>query len=114
MRQFLADQIDQLDLALDQLAMKDRNFDRFALMLVDNVVELTLHQYAQDKRYEVEARKSAREPYAHQDALTAALGPYFDAKVKFAKASGMLTPEVAETIQNLSDSRPAAASLSAA
>ena len=40
MLQFVADQIDQLDLALDQLSVRDRNFDRFALMLVDNVVEL--------------------------------------------------------------------------
>ena len=39
MIQFLADNIDQLDLALDQLAVADRNFDRFALMLVDNVKE---------------------------------------------------------------------------
>jgi hypothetical protein len=44
MLQFFADQIDQLDLCLDQLAIRDRNFDRFALMLVDNVVELTLHR----------------------------------------------------------------------
>ena len=33
MWQFVADQIEQLDLALDQLAMRDRNFDRFAMML---------------------------------------------------------------------------------
>lgn len=45
MMQFFADQIDQMDLALDQLAMHDRNFDRFALMLIDNVVELSLHNY---------------------------------------------------------------------
>ena len=42
MIQFLADGIDQLDLALDQLVVRERNFDRFALMLVDNMVELTL------------------------------------------------------------------------
>lgn len=42
MTQFFADQIDQLDLAIDQLAVRDRNFDRFALMLIDNVVELVL------------------------------------------------------------------------
>ena len=52
MIQFLADNIDQLDLALDQLAIHDRNFDRFAFMLIDNVVELTLHRHAQDKANE--------------------------------------------------------------
>ena len=54
MIQFLADNIDQLDLALDQLAIGDRNFDRFALMLVDNGVELTLHRHGQDKAGENE------------------------------------------------------------
>lgn len=45
MIQFLSDNIDQLDLALDQLVIADRNYDRFAFMLVDNVVELTLHRF---------------------------------------------------------------------
>lgn len=49
MIQALSDHIDQLDLALDQLSLNDRNFDRFAIMLIDNVVELVLHQHAQDK-----------------------------------------------------------------
>lgn len=52
MIQTLADHIDQLDLALDQLALHDRNFDRFALMLIDNVVELTLHTHARDRAAE--------------------------------------------------------------
>lgn len=34
----MADNLDQLDLALDQLSIGDRNFDRFGLMLVDNVL----------------------------------------------------------------------------
>ncbi len=62
MIQFLADNIDQLDLALDQLAIGDRNFDRFALMLVDNVVELTLHRHAQDKAGENELWSSIDKP----------------------------------------------------
>jgi len=37
MKQFLADNLDQLDLVLDQLSFEDRNFDRFAFMLIDNV-----------------------------------------------------------------------------
>ena len=54
MLQFVADQVDQLDLALDQLAVRDRNFDRFAMMLIDNVVELTLHGHAREKASENE------------------------------------------------------------
>lgn len=38
MIQFLADNIDQLDLTLDQPAMNDRNFARFALLLEDRIV----------------------------------------------------------------------------
>lgn len=30
------------------LAFNDRNFDRFALMLIDNVAELLLYQHAKD------------------------------------------------------------------
>jgi hypothetical protein len=52
--QFIADIIDQMDLALDQLSVRDRNFDRFALMLIDNAVELTLHRFVQDKANENE------------------------------------------------------------
>jgi hypothetical protein len=37
-----------MDLALDQLAVNDINYKRFTLMLVDNVVEITLHQHASD------------------------------------------------------------------
>lgn len=41
---------DQLDLAIDQLVVRDRNFDWFALMLVDNVVKFIFYQHAeQDK-----------------------------------------------------------------
>ena len=62
MMQFMADVIDQLDLAIDQLAINERNFDRFALMLVDNVIELTLHGHAQNISHENELRHKLEEP----------------------------------------------------
>lgn len=62
MLQFIADQIDQLDLALDQLAVRDRNFDRFAMMLIDNMVELTLHKHAREKATENELWERLSEP----------------------------------------------------
>ena len=60
MSQFLVDNIEQLDVALDQLKVNDRNFDRFAFMLIDNVIELTLHNYAVEKSIEnhIEAYKT--------------------------------------------------------
>lgn len=100
MIQFLADQLDQLDLALDQLALKDRNFDRFALMLIDNVVELTLHQHAQDTSRYSEFRQHSG-PRHDPKLVAAALGSYFDAKVKLARITGLVTGELANTIQYL-------------
>jgi hypothetical protein len=99
--QAVADHIDQLDLALDQLAMRDRNYDRFALMLVDNVVELTIHQYARDKDFENELSIRAGKPHFDQKSITAALGPHFDAKVKFARSTNFVSSEVADTLTYL-------------
>lgn len=92
--QILADHIDQLDLALDQLAMRDRNFDRFALMLVDNVVELALHQFAQDRAGENKTSPPKNDPKA----VTQALGQHFESKVRLARLLGLVSGEVADSI----------------
>jgi len=97
MNEMLCDHIDQLDLALDQLALKDRNFDRFAIMLVDNVVELTLHQYARDKDT-FGSRWSRDEREFDPKILQAALGQKFDAKVAFAKHTGFMSETRCRTI----------------
>lgn len=101
MLQFIADQIDQLDLALDQLAVHDRNFDRFAMMLIDNVVELTLHQHARAKSSENDLWGRASKPEHDAKLVSAALGPTFDAKVRLARSTEMIAPEVAESVQYL-------------
>lgn len=101
MIQFLADIIDQLDLAADQLAVTDRNFDRFALMLVDNVVELTLHRYAQEKAASNQLWVALKKPRYEAAALRDALGRKFDNKVKFARDTGLLSTAVAESLLNL-------------
>lgn len=90
MYQFLADNIDQLDLALDQLAICDRNFDRFALMLVDNVVELTLHRYAQDRASENKHFGNLRDPKYDASLITKALSRSFDKKAKAARDFGLI------------------------
>jgi hypothetical protein len=101
MLQFFADQIDQLDLCLDQLAIRDRNFDRFALMLVDNVVELTLHQHAEDAAVVDKEWRSLGEPRHDAKILADALGRDFRAKVRFARHSGLASDEVATSVQHL-------------
>lgn len=101
MIQFLSDNIDQLDLALDQLAISDRNFDRFALMLIDNVVELTLHKFAQDKDTENNSWRSLDMPTNDPKVVAKAMGQNFDAKVKAAAKFGLIDESTCETLLNL-------------
>lgn len=106
MNQFFADQIDQLDLAIDQLAVRDRNFDRFALMLVDNVVELVLHQCAKDKVMMGRALESNKKP--EWKSAVAATGQGFDAKVRYARETAMISAATADSIQYLHSFRNSA------
>lgn len=101
MIQFLADGIDQLDIALDQLAVRDRNFDRFALMLIDNVVELTLHRYAQDRASENELWTKLQKPKFNPKLIESALGQNFDSKVKLAAKLELIDQAASESILNL-------------
>jgi len=97
--QFMADSIEQLDLALDQLAIRDRNFDRFALMLIDNVVELTLHRVAEERQH---ARRLYRSRDQEDDkGLLKALGRDFDSKVAFARSLDILSEGEADSVRNL-------------
>lgn len=108
MNQFFADQIDQLDLAIDQLAVRDRNFDRFALMLVDNVVELVLHQHAKDKVSWGRAFESNKKPKPEWKTAVEATGQGFDAKVRYARETVMISASTADSIQYLHSFRNSA------
>lgn len=101
MIQFLADNIDQLDLTLDQLAIADRNFDRFALVLIDNVVELTLHKFAQDKSSENKMWGDHDNTKHDPKVIKNALGQNFDAKAKAASKLGLINEALCESILNL-------------
>lgn len=71
-------------------------------MLVDNAVELLLHQHADDRHYEEQHRRRQQgSPKSVNKALTAALGTYFDDKVKYAASSGLLALDAAESVRNL-------------
>ena len=101
MLQFRADNIDQLDLALDQLAVGDRNFDRFAIMLIDNVAELTLHQLAADKAREDQAWKRQDVTESEQRLLAKALGQNFSDKAKFALGTGLIDEPTCNSLRYL-------------
>jgi hypothetical protein len=62
---FLANNIEWIDLALEHVSKSDANNARFGLMLIDNVVEITLHQVAKDKRRESKSYLYRDRPYEH-------------------------------------------------
>lgn len=101
MYQFLADNVDQLDLALDQLAMHDRNFDRFAFMLVDNAVELVIDGFIRDRASENELWVKIGKPKHDPKIIEKALRQEFDTKVKAASKLGLFDETVSESILNL-------------
>lgn len=107
MLSFLANNIEQLDLALEHIVQGDANNARFGLMLTDNVVEITLHQMATDQRKDIKhnAYRYTKKPFPHETELTAALGRHFDAKVRFAQLRGILSGEEAESFNILHNVR---------
>ncbi|MDA8030824.1 MAG: hypothetical protein MPK62_06805 [Alphaproteobacteria bacterium] len=94
--------VSQLDLALDHLAQSDEDSARFALMLVDNVMELALHGHAQYVNAQNFSKKGHK---VNEKLVRKALGRFFEDKVKFAKKDGAISPEVAKSILHLHDVR---------
>lgn len=97
--------VEQLDLALEQLAIGTPTASRFALILVDNVVELVLHKSCEteimvddsrgrlaSKRYDVKARSGA-------------LGQRFGPKVEFCVQLEILSRAEAGFIRNVHEYR---------
>jgi len=101
MTQFFADIIDQLDLALDQINMNDRNFDRFAFMLIDNVIELILHRFAQDKLREDDWLSKINNSKIDKKLLNKALGQNFNDKIKLALDQNFINEDIANSIREL-------------
>ncbi|APG15078.1 hypothetical protein BKD09_42900 [Bradyrhizobium japonicum] len=95
---FLANVLEQLDLALEHLSKGDVNNARFGVMLTDNALELVLHQIAKDKASELKSFSFRGETYEHQEALDKALGRTFPEKVAFARLTGEMTEEIAQTV----------------
>lgn len=102
MRINYADCLDQLDLALDQLCMKEANYHRFALMLVDNVVELALHDLAERKNInQINSQKNGNAPTINKEIIAEALGRKFDKKVRLARLDNILSHEQYDSINIL-------------
>lgn len=99
--QFLADLLDQLDLALDQLVLNDRNHDRFALILIDNAAELALRARIRNIADTEPVRNSLISVDDYQKRLRRALRREFDEKVKFGVSAGWLSQEQGDAILGL-------------
>jgi len=95
---FLVNVLEQMDLALDQLAVSDVNYRRFALMLVDNVVELTLHQHASETAAENERWGKLREPKHPPKLVQAAMGQHFKPKTRLAEHTGLISRELKDSL----------------
>lgn len=102
---FLEHTLEQLDLALEHVLKGDADSARFAVMLTDNALELVLHQIAKDERLERSAFWKRDKVYEDAAALEAALGRYFDAKLRFAKSRLTMSDEEVGTISICHDLR---------
>ena len=78
MLRFLANTLEQLDLALEYVIKGDANNGRFGLMLTDNAVEITLHQIAIDKMNRLKMLTHLRERYKAALALLLGNAPVDD------------------------------------
>jgi len=95
----LAATIEQLDLALEHLSKGDANNARFALMLIDNLTEITLHNFAEGNRREHQHRYRYRDKGTPLSPLLVdALNRNFDPKVKFAHSAGIVTQDAVQSI----------------
>lgn len=99
MARFFVTAIEQMDLAFDQLAIADVNYKRFALMLIDNVVELFLHRHA--KEIEISERSIFRAKKYPERIVANAVGSEFEDKVKLAKLSAKIDDPTGTSILTL-------------
>jgi len=67
-------------------------------MLVDNVTELTIHRYAQDRQGENKLWLALRKPKYDPELIKQSLGQYFDQKVKAAARLGLFSDVLRDSI----------------
>lgn len=94
----MADTLDQLVLALDQISANDRNLDRFALMLIDNAIELALHRRAEQA--ERENVFFTHKPPHNAKHVAAAIERIFDPKAALAKSMQWISEQRCSSIKN--------------
>lgn len=91
--------IEQLDLAARQLEDNSPTYGRFALILIDNVVELIIHKVCADEISYDDMWLKLGKPRFTPEERSDATGQRFDRKVKFCKKAKKITAGQAEAIQ---------------
>ena len=98
MLSFLVNIVEQIDLAKEHVAKGDANNARFGLVLIDNAVEIALHQIAKDEQSERNSFPYRDKPYDLSAVLEAALGEHFELKRNVARKAGKLGADESDSI----------------
>lgn len=84
---------EQLDLSVKQLHFNDPSYDRFSLILTDNIVELILHRQCERLILRDDMWKTFQPPKYPDTLRKEVLGRKFKEKVKFCKNEKLLSEE---------------------
>jgi hypothetical protein len=90
--------IEQLDVALEQMRIGTPVTARFALILIDNVVELILHTSCEHEVLMDRSRERVLEPRYDERIRQSVIGQHFDVKAKFCRDLGMLSESAANSV----------------
>jgi hypothetical protein len=90
--------IEQLDLATEQLERRSPAYARFALLLVDNAVELMLHRICRNEMLEDDLMRAVGKAAYSDEFRERVLGQHFGEKVKFAHRIDAITADERDVI----------------
>jgi len=97
---FLFDCVEQLDLAVHQLAHEEHpTYARFALILVDNAIELMLHRFCRDELSRDELFRRMKSPRLTEVDVADARSKFFDPKLAFCCRKGAIDDDQATIIR---------------
>ncbi len=92
--------VEQLDLSVKQLHFNDPSYDRFSLILTDNIVELILHKQCERLISYDDMWKTIQKQKYPDIERKKVLGGYFKEKTKFCKNENLISEEEQIFINN--------------
>lgn len=94
-----------MDLSLDHIAMSDPLYDRFAIMLIDNCMELFLHRFALNYVSRSKMWHFSGETEKDDKVARMATGQNFNEKIKLAVREKVLSKAMGESVRLLHEYR---------